>query len=143
MELALPADFKKGPCCGVVAVAVVAGISQSKAEQLLRAEVPASHATGRRRRFTGGTNKDQRSRVLTKLGIKHHGFYPFVKLGMKTVNLTTYVTKWCAPGRTYMIITNRHVVTVRDGAVCDQSGVAPVWKHWTRKQHVRHVTEIL
>ena len=139
-ELTLPADFKNGPCCGVVAVAVVAGISQAQAEKMLRAEMP-SH----RSRWTGGTNKDQRNKVLAKLGIKFTSKYVFtvVNGNLKRTTLAIYVREYTAPGRTYMLVTNHHVVTVRDGIVIDQRGPAPAAKHWAAKQRVRHVTEIL
>lgn len=141
MELALPSGLTSRTFCGVCAVATVAGIPVSKAEQLLRAAIRFSPRT----KWTGSTSTAQRAHVLTQLGFKLSQHYTFTKegRGKGQVTLTSWVRDWAAPGRTYLVVVTGHVVVVRDGMVLDQTGIHPAAKHRSARCHTQHVTEIL
>lgn len=127
-----PEGFQPGPCCGVLAVAVCAGVTFPEAwDKLAKLE--------RAKRFRGGTYTGNRSRALRYFKV------PFDERRLPYRQKTTVMkfAEWqTRPGVLYMLTTGRHVVTVQDGMVMDQRGKAHFSEHWARRQIVEHVVEI-
>lgn len=125
-------DLRKGPNCGVTAVAVISGISVTEAFAILRT---IGNRTGR---WKGVTNVAQRAEALELLGVKTKAWA--LKDRMR---LETWVRDRAEPGKTYMVRTTGHVQVVRDGWVMDQSGLWRTCAFRPRKKLVTHVTEVL
>jgi hypothetical protein len=130
--MALPADYDTlRPDCGVVAVAVIAGISYAKARELLAAE-------GKRDgRWRGGTSLAQREAVLRRLGFTLH------TVKVPRMRLETWaLSRWARPEdqqQRYMVRVRGHVMLQQGLAVLDQRGRNNVFKHWARRKIVTHV----
>jgi hypothetical protein len=125
-------DLRRGPNCGVTAVAVVAGITFNEAFYLLR------KIGGRTRRWKGSTTVDQRAVALEQLGVQTKAWRLRDKM-----RLETWIRVRAEPGKTYMVRTTGHVQVVRDGWVMDQSGLWRYGAFGLRKKLVSHVTEVL
>ena len=124
----LPQDNKRGPNCGVTAIAASAGISFARAWSLC-ATAP-SRAT---KRFKGGTVHRQRIEVLDHIGMP----YQVMQLPKMTLQ------KFCDIAQedtTYMVTTTRHVQLVRviDGQpyILDQTGCKPIEEYWGRRKYI-------
>jgi hypothetical protein len=134
-----PADYRFGGNCGVLSVAMCANVSFAVAEKACKLSS----------RSKGGTNHYQREQALKALGVRFESKLVMVKVGngayCKYVQPTirTFVRDHTAPGVTYMLRVNKHVVTVRDGIVMDQQSVKPAAEHWSRNMRVTRVTKIL
>ncbi len=135
MQALKPVDYKYGGNCGVLAVAICAGVSFEKAKEACRL----------RKGSKGGTSHAQREEALKRLGVsfesRAHGHHSFAKI--KTMKVSTFARDWTVPGAVYMLRVSHHVVTVRDGIVMDQNGVSPAATHWTRNKIVTRSTRIL
>jgi hypothetical protein len=151
-----PADYGTVPLwghCGVLATAILAGVPFEKAWNTL-----APYYAAGRRKWTGGTHHLHRKAALETLGVpcKHRQHVPAGDLQwlrmMKSPSLAdylprcsveTFARRYAKPGVTYMVCVSRHVVTVRDGIVIDQTQAAPASQHRSRRQLVRWSTERL
>jgi len=125
-------DLRRGPNCGVTAVAVAAGIPVNEAFELIRKIKRKS------RRWKGSTCVADRATALEQLGVQTKAWNLKDKM-----RLETWIRDRAEPGKTYMVRTTGHVQVVRDGWVMDQSGL---WRYGTfrlRKKLVSHVTEVL
>ena len=122
----LPQDNRRGPNCGVTAIAVSAGISFQRAWSLC-----ASKQSGKR--FKGGTRHTTRIEVLDHIGMP----YQVMQLPKMTLQ------KFCDIAQddtTYMVTTTGHVQLVRviDGQpyILDQTGCKPVDEYWGRRKYI-------
>lgn len=112
------------PICGVLAVALAAGVAYDVAHSACKRHMP-SHA----KRFRGGTYSGQREKALRDLGICFTNF-----------NLdNTTVLEFCAErasfndSRIYLIQIRAHVITFKNGFLIDQS----ICKPWQMYHHPR------
>lgn len=151
-----PADYGTVPMgghCGVLATAILAGVPFEEAWRTL-----APYYAGRKRKWTGGTHHIHRKAALETLGVpcKHRQHVTAGDLQwFRMVNapgwedclprcsVETFARRYAKPGVTYMVCVSRHVVTVRDGIVIDQTQAAPASQHHSRRQLVRWSTERL
>ncbi len=124
----LPQDNRRGPNCGVTAIAVSAGISFQRAWSLC-ATAP-SRVT---KRFKGGTHHRQRIEVLDHIGM------PYQVMHLPKMTLQ----KFCDIAQddtTYMVTTTGHVQLVRviDGQpyILDQTGCKPIEEYWGRRKYI-------
>lgn len=125
MSLEYPDGFQfekhnKKPICGVVSVAICAGVSLEVARATLRADYIRRGG----QRFRGGTNQAQRGRALSLLGVQ---FETHTLVGK--MNLRNWYAKYGKPGVLYSVRVTGHVVTVKDGMVIDQHRHKPIWEH--------------
>jgi hypothetical protein len=139
LEGRVPADYRKGGNCGVLAVAICAGVSFEKAWKACRMRKGSKGATCDFQRETAmktlGVKFDNKRVMLRRgRGFKAHYVQPTLKV---------FARDWTTSGVTYMVTLSRHVVTLKDGIVIDQAGAAPVEKHWTRNKRVRRSMKIL
>ena len=127
-----PADQRKGPNCGVTALAVSAGISFQKAWDTFRAINPRAYNN----RWKGGTYPSDQARALERLKIA------FYNLPVEKTNLKNFVRDYTARDTVYMVTTGRHVQTVLNGHVIDQQGKKHIAEYWGRKKFVQTVRVI-
>lgn len=128
--MAAPKDMPEqiGPFCGVLALAVFAGITFMEAWDHLRIEGE------RNGRWKGGSNVMQREAILKRLGV------PFEEVETpRPMRLETWARRYAKPGALYMVRMRGHVVTVKDGHILDQNGLRPVSSSWCRRKVVTYV----
>lgn len=132
----VPDDYRAGRNCGVLAVAIVADVSYSKAQLVL------SQLRRRKgwKRFTGSTNYADRNEALAMLGVRFE-----TKHLTPTRTLAVFARDWAAPGVVYMLRVYKHVVVLKDGMVVDTWNHTPVpaAAHHCAKQRVTISTRIL
>lgn len=122
LQGSVPADYRRGGNCGVLSVAIVAGVSFEKAWAACRM----------RKGSKGATSAGQREIALNALKVRFEK-----KRFLKTrPTVRVFARDWTVPGVTYMATTHGHVVTVKDGIVIDQQGASPAATHWTRNKRV-------
>jgi uncharacterized protein YbcV (DUF1398 family) len=135
--LKYPADFteelKKKPICGVLSVAMVADVSFKQATHAI-----AKNLMPHQKRHGGKTYHEQRCNALKDLGV-HYKEIP-VNARMTLARAIGY---YCQPGKTYMITTSSHVVTVKDSRVADQVEIASIKLHASRRCIARNILEIV
>lgn len=148
-----PADYGKvapGGHCGVLAVAIFAGRTFEEAWAAL---------APKRGRWSGGTRHGDRVAALRSWGIPlrtvlhlpaHECSYWQGRSPLLTYDasaprcsVATFARRHAKPGVTYMLRVSRHVVTLRDGIVIDQTQAAPAASHWTAKKIVTVSVESL
>ena len=131
-----PVDFttelSKKPICGVLSVAMIAGVTFAQATQAIK-----NNMMPFQKRHGGKTYHEQRLGALEELGIQ------FRDMNVPRVTLAHCIHKYCDANRTYMINTSSHVVTVRNKVVADQVEIANIEEHATKRYFVRNLTEIL
>jgi hypothetical protein len=152
-----PADYGSVPMgghCGVLATAIFAGRTFQEAWDAL-----APYQPPRRGGWKGGTRHDQRKRVLEGWNVPHtvrthitntdmivSGLSPrtLEAVGiLPRCSVATFARRHAKPGTLYMLRVGRHVVTLRDGIVMDQTGAAPAAEHRSGRAIVTVSTERL
>lgn len=135
MSLKYPDGYtgtSRDPHCGVLAVAICAGVSFETAWDIFK-----SYRTPRQRaRWRGATNWQERDLALLQLKVDYG------TLAVRRQTLLAFVRDVAKPGETYMVRVRGHVVTVRDGMVIDQTACAPASKHPSRRKFILRVTRI-
>lgn len=116
--LALPADARMGPNCGVTAVAIVAGVSFAEAFAMLRGSKSA--------RWKGRTTESERLAVLARLGVT------LSRIHVRRMTLATLARR-LDPTRRYIVRTTGHVQVLQGGQMIDQCGPRPVMGPVSRK----------
>lgn len=119
MEFKLPGGAFMGGHCGVQAVAVVAGISLTKAFRVFQEHC----AIARQGNWKGGTRYGDRVKVLDQLGVKYDKLDPAHTKGL---TLQRFIKDVANPNHVYMVTTTGHVQLVRGGQVLDQGGVKEI-----------------
>ena len=122
----LPEDNRKGPNCGVTAIAVSSGVSFAKAWQTFQAVNPYRYGS----RWKGGVTQSDIEAALTRLKIAAE------KLPRQKMNLKRFVKEHTRPNTVYLVTTGRHAQTVLNGEVIDQSGKKPIDDFWGRRKFV-------
>lgn len=125
-----PTDQRRGPNCGVTALAVSAGISFQKAWDTFRAVNPRVYNN----RWKGGTYPTDQAKALERLEIAFDDM-----MLTRRMNITKFVNEYTAPNTVYMVTTATHVQTVLNGHVIDQRGKKHVSEYWARKKFVKRV----
>lgn len=130
-----PTDFtselKRKPICGVLSVAMIAGVPFNKATEVIKKNLMPWQ-----KRHGGRTYHEQRLKSLKTLGV------PFREVPTPKMNLGRFVREHAKPNKTYMVETGSHVVTVRNALVADQTEIKPIDQHGCRRYFVMNVTEI-
>lgn len=124
-----PAYPNKYPCCGVVAVAAMAGVPFATAWNLLGQD--------RAHNWKGRTVHSARIAALYDLGYNVNTVQLY---GQWT--LRAFVEKYAKHGRSYMVHVRGHVMVVRDDIVIDQEGAIPADLHRKRLARVQCFTVI-
>lgn len=154
-----PADYGSVPMgghCGVLATAIFAGRTFQDAWDAL---APLQERKGKRKPWRGATYHHQRKRVLEGWKVAHRdavhcpakelaetGMSPrsLIAAGLlPRCNVATFARRHAKPGTLYMLRVGRHVVTLRDGIVMDQTGAAPAAEHRSGRAIVTVSTERL
>lgn len=151
MSIRYPAGYapRKEPHCGVLAVAIAAGVSFEDAWGTIKAQ--ASYGAS----WRGRTYDADRSRALKALGASYverfhvparmiRGTCHAVAGGryVERCTVATFARRHAKPGVTYLLTVGGHCVTLRDGIVADQHAVAPAAKHWAARKVIRLSQEI-
>lgn len=150
-----PADYgtdgRNGGHCGVLAVAMAAGVSFEAAWDALKRIGKKPH------NWKGSTRPHERAEALKGFGVRFaeqrlvsasliSGLCPAYVEAMgygPRCTVATFATRKAKPGVTYMVRVRGHVVTVRDGMIADQTGIHPAAKHRSARCHANMITEIL
>lgn len=136
------------PHCGVLSVAMCAGVSFERAWDA------CGDAGTRGPGWRGLTDEGERRAALVALGVRFSEALAIPTRRMKRnpqwggmciarCSVSTFAAKRAKPGVTYMVRIKRHVVTVRDGMVADQSGISPAARHPTARRMICSVWTIL
>ena len=128
----LPTDARRGPNCGVTALAVSTGVSFNKAWQTFQAVNPRVYG----RRWKGGTYTHDQAKALERLKVAFHN------LPCERVSLKKFVEYYTKPDTVYMVTTTRHVQTILNGEVIDQKGKKKINEYWGRKKFVKEAKVI-
>ncbi len=134
IKLANPADQRKGPNCGVTAVAIASGVSFARAWNAFKAVNPRAYG----KRWKGSTYTIDQKKVLDRLNVGHESYLPKGARGP----LYRFVDQFTAKDTVYMVTTGSHVQIVCNGMVADQAGVKPIAEFWGRRKIVKHVLRI-
>jgi hypothetical protein len=136
-----PRDFNESlrnkPICGVLAVAICAGTTFERATAVIK-----DNMMPHQKRHGGKTFDEQIDNSLRDLGKRFYKIASWDQKERGRPTLRRAIEEYCVNGRTYMITTSRHVVTVRDGVVVDQTIMAPIAKHPAKRQFVVRIVEI-
>lgn len=124
------------PICGVLAVALAAGVTYDVANEACKQAMKDLYPT--RQRFGGKTSTAQRELAMKRLGVK----FERTNYASKAPKLIDVIAD-LEPGVIYHIVTPKHVQTVRDGILIDQGRALPVALCPQAKKRVREVTKIL
>ena len=139
-------------CCGVFAVAYVAGKPIDEVFELFKKRYRKTS------RWQGRTTSVIRHEMLNHLGVRcksmEPGMVKTIKIpypdgikeayaGTSSMTLAKWVDLNTAKGKTYIVDTTGHVQVVHDGIVHDQHGSKPVDVFWGRRKRVREATQII
>lgn len=112
------------PICGVLAVALAAGVSYEVAHAACKRNMPKS-----RKRFRGATYNSQRDKALEQFGLRFTVF--------KTDFVGYTVKEFCqlveGHNKIYLVEIRGHVMTLKDGFLIDQH----ICKPWQLYHHPR------
>ncbi|RVU03502.1 hypothetical protein EOE18_15380 [Novosphingobium umbonatum] len=149
-RLAYPDGYNgsHAPHCGVLSVALCAGVSFETAWETVKA------AGGYGEGWEGRTYaKDRRSALQTlnvafvELLAVPAARYAWLKDRREDLfpccTVATFAKKHARAGVTYMLNIKGHVVTLKDGLVADQGGIAPAAYHPSGKKRLQIVVEII
>jgi len=143
---------QREPHCGVLSVAICAGVSFERAWAAC-----AANLRKRRGPWRGETYAFERREALQDLGVAfdERTYVPSSLLRRCTAdyaerkglaercNLASFAKRHAKPGRTYMVQVRGHVVTLRDGIAIDQHQAAPVAEHRAARMLLQTTLEIL
>lgn len=117
------------PCCGVLAVAMLAGVTFEAAWDAIKPHVR------RRGSWQGSTYDWQRRKALEALGVKfvEERFYD------KPMTVKTFVEWLAKPNTHYNVHVRGHVVHVFNGVVTDQAESLPAREHRSGRRKVTQV----
>jgi len=126
-----PEDQRRGPNCGVTALAVSTGISFNKAWQTFKAVNPRKYG----KRWKGGTYTADQLKALDRLEVSYKTVKTGKVLGPK-LTLAKFVREHTKRDTLYMVTTTGHVQTVLNGEVIDQAGKKPIGNFWGSRKIV-------
>lgn len=124
------------PICGVLAVAVAAGVTYDVAHDAIKR---AMHKlTPHRQRFGGWTQPNWQNDALSQLGVK----FEETIIASKKPKLINAIADF-EPDVTYIVGTPKHVQVIRNGVLIDQGKLAPVATCSQAKKHVNRIVKII
>jgi hypothetical protein len=124
------------PICGVLAVAIAAGVTYDVACQTLTDAMKKVHPD--RQRFGGKTSIPQRNLALKMLGVK----FEETCIVSKKPKLIDAIKDF-EPGAIYLVVTPKHVQAIRDGYLIDQGRLQRVELCPQAKKHVSNIIKII
>jgi len=124
------------PICGVLAVAIAAGVTYDVASEACKQAMKDIYPN--RQRFGGKTTTPQRELAMKRLGVK------FERTNFETKKPKFIdVVRDFEPGVMYHVVTPKHIQTVLDGFVIDQGKRERVEAWHSANKRVREVTKIV
>lgn len=123
------------PICGVLAVAIAAGVTYDVACQTLTDSLKVCHP--QRQRFGGKTTIPQRNHALKALGVK----FEETAIVAKKPRLIDAVKDF-EPGFIYLVVTPKHVQAIRDGYLIDQGRLQRVELCPQAKKRVSNILKV-
>lgn len=123
------------PICGVLSVAIAAGVTYDVACSTLTEALKKVHPT--RQRFGGKTSTPQRNLALKMLGV-HFEETVIVTKKPKLID----VVKDFEPGVIYLVCTPKHVQAIKDGYLIDQGRLLRVELCPQANKRVDHICKI-
>ena len=137
-----PSGFKaeihaKKPICGVLAVAVCAGVSYDVAHATVRKATFDRMPS--RQRFGGRTYLRDLKTAMSRLGVK---LSETIKVNAP-MTVERFANDVAKPGISYLLNVPGHFVTLRDGVVIDQGQCLPVQLHKCKQRQVKKFVAVL
>lgn len=124
------------PICGVLAVALAAGVTYDVAAAALK---QAMHdCDPKRQRFGGWTKPSWQNIALARLGVK----FEETVIKSRKPKLIDAIKDF-EPGVIYLVCTPKHIQTIKDGILIDQGKLAPVATCSQAKRHVNRIVKII
>jgi len=120
--------------CGIVAMAICAGVSLDTATEWFRAVQRPN------RNWQGSTRHVHYDRFLREYG-KWFNRVDYDRTRIRTVG--DFAEWFAKPGTIYAIRSAGHCMTVKDGYILDQSQIAKARDHWKRNARIKNHWEIL
>ena len=117
------------PCCGVAAVAHVAGLSIADTFEIFKTKLK------KKSNWKGRTYDCERVVIMNALKVQHREY----KGAGHRVTLAKFIDQHTKPDTTYMIRTTSHVQVVRNGVITDQRGNSSVSDYWGSRKIVKSV----
>lgn len=124
------------PICGVLAVALAAGVTYDVANAACRDAMKVVEP--RRQRFGGKTLTSQRELAMKRLGVKFERT-DYVSQRPKVID----VIKTFEPGVIYQVVYCQHIATIRDGYLIDQHKHERIETLACANKRVKEVTKII
>lgn len=117
--LQLPADNRRGPSCGITALAVVTGSSFQDVWAMVKECKPGN--------WRGSVWDTDITRTLRRLGVRYRS-----KGFDRTITVRHFAEKRAKPGVFYLIDTYDHIAVLANGVILDQRGYWSLAKkgHW-------------
>ena len=131
-----PSGFKaeihsKKPICGVLAVAVCAGVSYDVAHAITKKVT--LELMPERQRFGGRTYLKHLRVAMERLAVK---LSPTIVVN-KPLTVARFAREYAKPGMTYLLQISGHFLCVRDGIAIDQEQSLPVELHKCQRCQVK------
>lgn len=127
---------KNRPICGVLAVAIAAGVSFDVAFAACKRNMPKH-----RQRMRGSTYKEQRDAALKELGVKFNA--RFRCNDIHTFSVLQFCEMHANDGFVYLLEVRGHVMTFRDGCIIDQGKYIP-WQSYAKPRiKLKRVVKII
>lgn len=113
------------PICGILAVAIAAGVKYDVAFAACKRNMPAH-----RQRMRGSTYDSQRDKALSQLAVK---FTVYDKDKVRHYSVLDFCANNADNGVVYLLEIRGHVVTLKNGFIIDQHACVP----WQQYKHPR------
>lgn len=111
----LPVGNRRGPHCGITAIAVLAGVPFQTVWDIFAPSKPHN--------WKGSVTFEDIARAFRILKVRYRTRY----FG-RTINVRDFVATKAKPGVRYMVDTYDHLAVLKDGELLDQRG------HWSLQQ---------
>jgi hypothetical protein len=122
------------PNCGIVAMAICARVPYEKSYEWFRLKM------NKRGNWRGKINHIHCAEFLRLQGI----WFTWTKYDKARIRTIGDFATWGAkPGVLYAVRSRGHLMTVKDGWICDQSSIATARVHWCRNKRVLDTWEIV
>lgn len=113
--------MRNKPICGVLAVAICAGVSYPVAFAACKRNMPAH-----RQRMRGSTHPSQREAALRELAVK----FTDLTRHYRDFSVMSFCAGFADDDNTYMLKVRKHVLTLKGGFLIDQQRCIP-WQNYT------------
>tara|TARA_B100000579_G_scaffold59249_1_gene42641 strand:+ start:2316 stop:2828 length:513 start_codon:yes stop_codon:yes gene_type:complete len=126
-----------GPCCGVLACAIVAQKNFKDVWTWFKGKYTYCGAAS----WRGGTHNRWYKHYLDHAGVKYDYLYDVLlhRKGWFDKTLINFARTAAEKDTAYLISTTGHAQVLYNGNVVDQSGVKPITHYWGKRKKIRNM----